>query len=48
MSGEWLNLGGFQNLILMRVLERDMEISIGFQNDGSSTISMIQNDHEKV
>jgi hypothetical protein len=48
MGGEWLDLDGFQNLIHMKDLKRDMEISIGFQIDGSSTISMILTDHEKV
>ena len=30
LGGEWLDLGGFQNLIHMRNLEEAMEITLGF------------------
>lgn len=48
MGGDWLDLGGFQNLVHMRDLSRDMEISVSFKIDDTSNIPMILTEHEKA
>ena len=47
LGGEWLDLGGFQNLIHMRNLEEAMEITLGFDlNESSVPIKLT--DHERA
>lgn len=47
LGGDWLDLGGFQNLIHMRNLEEAMEITLGFDlNESSLPIKLT--DHERA
>lgn len=46
LGGEWLDLGGFKNLIHMRDLSQEMEITLGFDLNESS-LPVRLTDHER-